>query len=196
MVEQKGINAHSNQRIVIVEDNLNKKLNGLKNDFEHKWDNLQDSIENLIDQQQCPPESGCLTDTMVEEQCQQQGLSESSYSCVVVCLWEKKEEILPLLSKEDSGEGAVEEHKENNLPLPPTDSVYILPTPAAQSTPKTPTIIATPSPLPILQNFRKLVATAQIFATTSKKMAAAHIAWHSGWFGCWFGFGAPELRHF
>ena len=50
MAEQKGINAHSNQRIVTVEDNLNKKLDGLKNDFEHKWDNLQDFIENLIDQ--------------------------------------------------------------------------------------------------------------------------------------------------
>ena len=103
MAEQKGINAHLNKRIVTVEDNLNKKLNGLKNDFEHKWDNLQDSIENLIDQQQCPPEGGYLTDTMVEEQCQQQGLSESSYSCALVCPWEKKEEILPLLSKEDSG---------------------------------------------------------------------------------------------
>ena len=40
MAENKGINAHSNQRIVTVEDNLNKKLDGLKNDFEHKWDNL------------------------------------------------------------------------------------------------------------------------------------------------------------
>ena len=50
MAEHKGINAHSNKRIVIVEDNLNKKLDGLKIDFEHKRDNLQDSIENLIDQ--------------------------------------------------------------------------------------------------------------------------------------------------
>ena len=56
MAEKKGINAHSNQRIVTVEDNLNKKLDGLENDFERKWDNLQDSIENLIVQQQCPPE--------------------------------------------------------------------------------------------------------------------------------------------
>ena len=71
MAEQKWINAHSNQRIVTVEDNLNKKLDGLKNDFEHKWDNLQDSIENVIDQQQCPPEEECQSDTMVEEQCQQ-----------------------------------------------------------------------------------------------------------------------------
>ena len=90
MAEQKGINAHWNQGIVTVEDNLNKKLDGLKNDFEQ--DNLQDSIENLIDQQQCPPEEECQSDTMVEEYCQQQshqgliedfielfeGLSESS----------------------------------------------------------------------------------------------------------------------
>ena len=44
--ENKKINAHS---IVTVEDNLNKKIDGLKDDFEHKWDNLQDSIEDLID---------------------------------------------------------------------------------------------------------------------------------------------------
>ena len=50
MAENKEINAHSNERIVTVEDNLNKKLDGLKIDFEHKWDNLQDSIEDLNDQ--------------------------------------------------------------------------------------------------------------------------------------------------
>ena len=63
--ENKKINAHS---IVTVEDNLNKKIDGLKNDFEHKWDNLQDSIEDLIDQQQCPPEEDCQSDIMAEEQ--------------------------------------------------------------------------------------------------------------------------------
>ena len=63
--ENKKINAHS---IVTVEDNLNKKINGLKDDFEHKWDNLQDSIEDLIDQQQCPPEEDCQSDIMAEEQ--------------------------------------------------------------------------------------------------------------------------------
>ena len=59
MAEQKGINAHSNKRIVFMEDNLIKKLDGLKNDFEQKWDNLQDSIENLINEQQCPLEEEC-----------------------------------------------------------------------------------------------------------------------------------------
>ena len=63
--ENKKINAHS---IVTVEDNLNKKIDGLKDDFEHKWDNLQDSIEDLIYQQQCPPKEDCQSDIMAEEQ--------------------------------------------------------------------------------------------------------------------------------
>ena len=72
MEENKEINAHLNQKIVTVEDNLNKKIDGMKNDYEHKWDNLQDSTEDLINQQQCPPEEGCQSDTMAEEKCQQQ----------------------------------------------------------------------------------------------------------------------------
>ena len=296
--ENKKIKAHS---IVTVEDNLNKKIDGLKDDFEHKWDNLQESIEDLIDQQQCPPEEDCQSDIMAEEQMvvtvqanqetetvesslnkeldgfqseidqkldiqqesilkltnqpvqqeeespkeeclngtiveepclqqPQQGLvenSESSEIGVVVCLWEKKDAIPLLLTEE-----AVEEHKENISPLPPTDSVYMLPLPAPQSQPKTPTANAqaTNNPLPVapsddqvyilptpvekskpaalapkgksnpslhaMQNFKELVAIAQIFATTSKKMATAYIAWHSGWFWCGFGFGASEPRHF
>ena len=63
--ENKKIKDHS---IVTVEDNLNKKIDGLKDDFEHKWDNLQDSIEDLIDQQQCPPEEDCQSNIMAEEQ--------------------------------------------------------------------------------------------------------------------------------
>ena len=72
-----------------MEDNLNKKLHGLKNDFEYKWDNLQDSIENLIDQQQCPPEEECQSDTMVEKQCQQQPqqrLKRILLNCLKGCL--------------------------------------------------------------------------------------------------------------
>ena len=71
---------------------------------------------------------------MVEEQCLQQlqeGLVEkfeSSDIGAAVCPWEKKEAISPLLTEE-----AVEEHQEHNLPLPPTDSVYILPSLASQS---------------------------------------------------------------
>ena len=350
METNKKIKAHS---IVTVEDNLNKRLDGLNIDFEHKRDNLQDSSEDLIDQQQCPPEEECQRDTRVEEQrvvtvqanqqtetvesslnkeldglqsrldqkldilqesisklvqqfdhaekknleeecltepilgeqvqlqpqeelkmesveapeelqdtsesgdtfwprkqeeqtsaliseeesqkeeclngtiveesClqqPQQGLVENSESSdigVVVCLWEKKDAIPLLLTEE-----AVDENKENIFPLPPTDSVFILPLPASQSQPKTPTANAqaTYNPLPVyilpaenskpaapapkgksnplhaMQNIKRLVASVHTFATTSKKMANAYIAWHSGWFGCGFGFGAPGPRHF
>ena len=61
----KKIKAHS---IVNVEDNSNKKIDGLKDDFEHKWDDLQDSIEDLVNLQLCPPEEECQSGTRVEEQ--------------------------------------------------------------------------------------------------------------------------------
>ena len=67
-----------------------------------------------------------------------------------------------------------------NVTAPPKSNPlleYILPT--TKPTPEAPTIKATPS-LPMLQNNRKLVATVRAFVTTSKTMAAAHIAWHSG----------------
>ena len=117
MAENKEINAYSNQRIVTVEDNLNKKIDGLKNDFEHKWDNLQDSIENHINQQQCPEEE-CLSDTMVEKHSEQQLQEE---------MIEEFVEVVEGLSESSSP-----------LPVAPSiDQVYILPSPAAQSTPKT-----------------------------------------------------------
>ena len=146
-----------------------------------------------------------------------EGLSESSDMCAVVFPREMKEEILPFITEEGSETKAVEEPKKNVLqpipielnltataqatkcPLPvapSTDQVYILPTPATQSTPKTPTTKATSIALSVLQKFKKLVATVQNFSTTSKTRVVSYIAWHSGWFGCWFGFGAPEPRHF
>ena len=143
-----------------------------------------------------------------------EGLSESSNIGVTFWPW-KKEETSPMLTEEGSGKEAVDEPKEliskpfpmelnptataqaTKIPLliaPSTDQVYILPSPAAQPTPGAPTGKATS--WPVLQKFKKLVATVQASATTSKTQAAAYIAWHSGWFGCRFGFGAPEPRHF
>ena len=131
-------------------------------------------------------------------------------------LWEKKEATSPLLTEESSGQETVEGTQKpiiqpipinlypgaitqpKNRPLlvaSSLDQVYILPTPETYPTPETPIPKATQFALPWLSNFKKLVATVQNSATTSKKMAAAHIAWHSGWVGCWFGFGAPEHRH-
>ena len=222
VVEQKEFNAQLSEKIHTEENSLDQRLDGLNNDFKHEWDNLQYSIEDLVDLQQCPPEEECQSGTMVEEPCLQQpqeSLVENFDSSVgaAVCLWEKKDAIPLLLTEE-----AVEEHKENNLPLPPTNSVYILPLPAPQSQHKTPNANAqaTYNPLPVyilpvansnpttpapkayaspsllVQNFMKLMAIAQTFSTTSKTQAVAYIAWHSGWFGCRFGFRAPEPRHF
>ena len=84
----------------------------MQSGIDHKFDNLQKSISRLaqqhVHQEEENPEGECLSDTMVEEQCLQQlreGLVENFESLdigVVVFPWEKKEEILPLLSKEDN----------------------------------------------------------------------------------------------
>ena len=216
--ENKEINAHS---IVTVEDNLNKKIDGLKDDFEHKWDNLQDSIEDLIDQQQCPPEEEYQSGTMVEESCLQQPqeiLVENFEPSVgaAICLWEEKEATFPLTEK-SSGHETGEEPQEpilqpipmklnpsattqpqnNPLPVAPSDNqVYILPSPAPKSTHAAPAPNHKSNPLSAMQKFKRLVASVHKFATTSKAQAAAYTAWHSGWFGCRFGFGASEPRHF
>ena len=319
--------------IVTVEDNLNKKIDGLKDDFEHKWDNLQDSIEDLIDQQECPPEEDCQKDIKAKEQRvvtvqanqetetvesslnkeldgfqsridqkldilqeaiskltnqfvhqEEENLEEESQEeeCLTETVlveqvqlqpqeklevelvkapealqdalvkfwpWTNEEEITALLTEKSSGHEGTQEPiiqpnpqaipidldhnataqpknnpllvppsadlvyiqpqpaanskpttpapkaKSNPLPAAPPDSVFILPMPATQPKPQASTTKATPSLL-VLQNIRRLVASVHTFATTSKKMANAYIAWHSGWFGCGFGFGAPGPRHF
>ena len=218
----------ANQETETVESSLNKELDGFQSEIDQKFDIQQESIlkltNQLVQQEEESPKEECLNGTMVEEPCLQQpqeGLvenSESSNIGVVVCLWEKKDTIPPLLTEE-----TVEEHKENNLPLPPIDSVYILPSPTPQSQPKTPTANsqATYNPLSLyilpaanskptapapkgksnpslhaMQNFKRLVTSVHKFATTSKAQAAAYTAWHSGWFGCRFRFGTPESRHF
>ena len=68
VVEQKELNAQLSKKIHTEENSLDQSLDGLNNDFEHKWDNLQESIEDLIDQQQCPPEEDCQSNIMAEEQ--------------------------------------------------------------------------------------------------------------------------------
>ena len=163
-------------------------------------------------------EEECLSDTMVGEQCQQHLLLEPSDIGATVCPWENH---TALLSEEINGKELGEVPKKNVIqpnpidldttaqdtkyPLlvaPSVDQVYILPSPAPQPTPATKSKPATPAPkaksnpLHVMQNFKEIVATVQASATTSKKMAAAYIAWHSGWFGCGFGFGTPGPRHF
>ena len=186
---QKTINAQLSQKIDTMENIVDKRIDGLQSEMEHKLDNLQYSISMLTNQQhvhqeEVNPEEECLIDTTVEEQCKHQ-----------------KEETSSMLTEEGSGKEEIEKPQKStaqatNSPLleaPSPNPVYILPT--AQPTPETPQAKAIQFTLPALQNLRKLVATVQAYATTSKTLTVAYVAWHSGWFGCWFGFGAPEPRH-
>ena len=180
----------------------------------------EEQTSALISEEESQEEE-CLSDTMVEEQCQQHLLLEPSDIGATVCPWENH---TALLSEEINGKEPGEVPKKNviqpnpidldttataqdtkyPLPVAPSvDQVYILPSPAPQPTPATKSKPAAPAPkgksnssLHVMQNIKELVAIAQAFATTSKKMATAYIAWHSGWFGCGFGFGAPGPRHF
>ena len=216
--EQRVVTIQANQEIETVESSLNTELDGFQSEIYQKLDILQESISKLanqfVHQEEENLEEECLTDTMLGEEAQLQGLKEEPTEDpeelqdapqlgVIYGPWKKEEEILPLLSEESNGNEPGEEPKKstdqpqnNPLPVAPSDDqVYILPTPAANSKPAAPKAKSNPLAA-MLQNFRKLVAIAQAFATTSKNMATAYIAWHSGWFGCGFGFGAPGPRHF
>ena len=176
-----------------MENSLDQKLDGLQSEVGQKFDNLQCSISRLASQQHVHQEEenqeeACLIDTTLEEQCKQQD-----------------EEISPLLTEEGSGEGTVEGTQKpilqpipinldpsaiaqpKNSLLPAASSpepVYILPSPLAQSTPKTPTAKAKASSSLLVQNLKKLVTSIQAFATTSETLATAHTAWHNGWVEC------------
>ena len=182
---------------------------------------LQEEQTSALISEEESQEEECLSDTMVEEQCQQHLLLEPSNIGATVCPWENH---TVLLSEEINGKEPGEVPKKNIIqpnpidldttataqdtkyPLPVAPSVYqvyILPSPAPQPTPATKPKPAAPAPkgksnrsLHAMQNLRKLVASVHAFATTSKTMATAYIAWHSGWFGCGFGIGAPGPRHF
>ena len=171
-------------------------------------------------------EEECLTEPILGEQVQlqpQEELKEESLEApealqdasVTFWPWTKEKEITALLTEKSSGHEGTQEpftqaisidldtiataqDTKTPLPVAPSDNqVYILPTPAEDPKPATPAPKARSNPsLPSMQKFKRLVAYVHTFATTSKKMANAYIAWHSGWFGCGFGFGAPGPRHF
>ena len=178
--------------------------------------------ENLEEESQ---EEESLTETVLVEQVQlqpQEELKEESLEApedlqeapISFWPWSQEEEITALLTEKSSGHEGTQEPftqvisidldtiataQDTKTPLPaaPPESVYILPTPAQKSKPSAPAPKGkSNTSLHAMQNIRRLVASVHTFATTSKKMANAYIAWHSGWFGCGFGFGAPGPRHF
>ena len=199
---QKKFNAQLSQRIHTVENSLEQKLDGLQSGIDHKIDNLQTSISRLAQQHVHQKEENLEEECILGEPAQMQPQGE--------LMQEPLEALEELPVGGGRGKGAWVENQRLTLhPIPinldpsataqPTDNpllVNIFPTPAPHATPEKPTTKATQLTLPALQNLRKLVATVQDYATTSKTLAIAYVAWHSGWFGCWFRFGAPEPWHF
>ena len=209
--EQRVVTVQANQENETVESSLNKELDGFQSEIDQKLDILQESISKLtnqfVHQKEENLEEECLTETILVEQAQLQPQEEFEMELVeappeelqdalesgdTFWPWKKQEQISALISEEGSGKEIVEDPQKHVLqPIP----VYILP--ATNSKPAAPAPKGKSNPsLHVMQNIKELVAIAQDFAPTSKKMATAYIAWHSGWFGCGFGFGAPGPRHF
>ena len=208
-----GLQSEIDQKLDIQQESILK----LVPQFVHQEE------KNLEEESQ---EEECLTRIILGEQVQLQPQEELEVesleapealqdASVTFWPWTKGKEITALLTEKSSGHEGTQEPfiqpnpidldhnataQETKYPLPVAplgDQVYILPTPATKPKP------AAPAPkgksntsLHAMQNIRRLVASVHTFATTSKKMANAYIAWHSGWFGCRFGFGAPGPRHF
>ena len=211
-----GFQSRIDQKLDILQESISK----LTNQFVHKE---EENLEEESQEEECL--TGTILGEQVQLQPQEELKVESleapeelQDAPVNFWPWTKEEQISALITEESSGHETGEEPQEpilqpipmklnpsataqpqkNPLPVAPSDNqVYILPSPAPKSTHAAPAPNHKSNPLAaMLQNFRKLVVIAQSFATTSKKMATAYIAWHSGWFGCGFGFGTPGPRHF
>ena len=207
-----GLQSEIDQKLDIQQESILK----LVPQFVHQEE------KNLEEESQ---EEECLTETVLVEQAQLQPQEELEVESleapeelqeapVNFWPWKKEKEITALLTEKSSGHEGIQEPFIQPIPIdldtianakttynplpaaPSTDQVYILP--ASQSQHKTPAAPKAKSntSLHAMQNIRRLVASVHTFASTSKKMANAYIAWHSGWFGCGFGFGAPGPRHF
>ena len=212
--ELDGFQSEIDQKLDILQESISK----LTNQFVHKGEeNPEDECLTetiLVEQAQLQPQEELKVE-LVEAPPEE--LQDAPESGDTFWPWKKEEQTSALITEESSGHETGEEPQEpilqpipmklnpstiaqpqnNPLPVAPSDNqVYILPSPAPKSTHAAPAPNHKSNPLSAMQKFKKLVAIAQIFATTSKAQAAAYTAWHSGWFGCRFGFGASEPRHF
>ena len=201
--------------------NIYAAISRLSNQFVHQE---EENLEEESQEEKCLTETVLVEQAQLQpqEELEVESLEapeELQEASVNFWPWTKEKEITALLTEKSSGhEGTQEPIIQPNpqaipidldtiataqdtktpLPVAPSDNqVYILPTPAENSKPATPAPKARSNPsLHAMKNLKILVASVHTFATTSKKMANAYIAWHSGWFGCGFGFGTPGPRHF
>ena len=184
--DHKAFNAKISQRIHTVENSLDQKLDRLQSGIDHKIDNLQTSISRLAQQHVHQEEENLEEECILGEPAQMQPQGE--------LMQEPLEASKELPAREKGGgrgKGVGEEHQRLTLHLNPINldpsataqpkscplPVYILPSPASQSQPKTPVAKAKANlALPALKSLKKLVATVRASATTSKTQAAAYIA--------------------
>ena len=203
-----GLQSEMEQKL----DNLQYSISKLAQQLDQEEENLEEeglTETILVEQAQLQPQEELKMESV-------EAPEELQDAPVTFWPWKKEEQISALITEESSGHETGEEPQEpilqpipmklnpsataqpqnNPLPVAPSDNkVYILPSSAPKSTHAAPAPNHKSNPLSTMQKFKKLVAIAQIFATTSKAQAAAYTAWHSGWFGCRFGFGAPGPRH-
>ena len=80
VVEQKEFNAQLSQKIHIVENSVDQRLDGLQSEMDKKIDTLHYSIsrpaQQLFHQEEENLEEECLADTILGEEAQLQGLKE------------------------------------------------------------------------------------------------------------------------
>ena len=216
--ELDGFQSEIDQNLDILQESISK----LAQQPDQEEENLEEESQEeesltetvLVEQAQLQPQEELEVESLEAPE----ELQDASESTVNFWPWTKEEEITALLTEKSSGHEGTQEPiiqpnpqaipidldtiataQDTKTPLPaaPPESVYILPTPAQKSKPSAPAPKGkSNTSLHAMQNIRRLVASVHTFATTSKKMANAYIAWHSGWFGCGFGFGAPGPRHF
>ena len=139
MEEQKKINAQLSQKIDTMENNVNKRIDGLQSEMEQKLDNLQYSISKLaqqLDKEEENLEEECLTQTILVEQAQLQPQEELKVELVeahseelqdalesgdTFWPWKKEEQISALISEEGSGKEIVEDSQKHVLQPIPTN---------------------------------------------------------------------------
>ena len=215
--ELDGFQSESDQKLDIQQESILK----LTNQFVHQE---EENLEEESQEEECLTETVLVEQVQLQpqEELKDESLEtpeELQEAPVNFWPWTKEKEITALLTEKSSGHEGTQEPiiqpnpqaipidldhtataQDTKYPLPVAplgDQVYILPTPAENPKPATPAPKARSNPsLHAMKILKRLVASVHTFATTSKKMANAYIAWHSGWFWCGFGFGAPGPRHF
>ena len=180
-----GLQSEMEQKL----DNLQYSISKLAQQLDQEEENLEEECLTetiLVEQAQLQPQEELkveLVEAPLEE------LQDALESGDTFWPWKKEEQISALITEESSGHETGEEPQEpilqpipmklnpsataqpqnNPLPVAPSDNqVYILRSPAPKSTHAAPAPNHKSNPLSAMQKFKKLVAIAQIFSTTSK----------------------------